>query len=174
MLDAISSGYIIPLWCDVQVIKENNEHGIFWKVDSDVFQIHGNQGNVNIPSPEGYGNQVFKYISYLKIRTPKGYSVMVNQPHGHYDLPFFAFSAIIDSDKSMIDNSFPIRIKADFEGIVKKGTPIVQITPFKRDNWKSKYSWISHEQHAIEENKWFKSVLRNNYTERIWSKKEYK
>jgi hypothetical protein len=173
MLDSISSGYIIPLWADVLVTKKNNDAHITWRVDEDVFALHGSS-SLEIPAPPGYSSQVFKYISHLKIKTPKGYSIMINQPNGHYDLPFYALPAIIDSDKSEIDNSFPVRIKSDFEGIIEKGTPIIQVTPFKRENWSSKFSWITPEQHRMQENKWFKSTIKNNYSKRIWSKKEYK
>jgi hypothetical protein len=41
MLDAITSGYIIPLWADVQARQENGSTKLSWRVSNDVFQVHG-------------------------------------------------------------------------------------------------------------------------------------
>jgi hypothetical protein len=179
MLDGITSGYIVPLWCDIQIkqIKniETNKYyqRITWRIKPDVFELHGPSSR-EIPAPFGYNQEVFKFITYFRIETPKGYSIMVHTPSGHYNLPFYAIPAVIDSDRSVIDNNFPCWIQSDFEGIVEKGTPIAQITPFKRLNWKSNMSLISEQEHEIKRQIGFDSNILNNYVRNIWSKKEYK
>jgi hypothetical protein len=172
MFDGMSSGYIIPLWSDVLISNANGSKDISWRVYPDVFQPH-NESSRRIPPPIGYENTVFKYICWFRIKTPPGYSILITPPFGHYDLPFYAIPAIVDSDKSVIDSNFPCWIKSDLEGIVEKGTPIAQIIPFKRDNWKSNISLISFEDHMINEQKKFRSNIKNNYTRNIWSKKEF-
>ena len=39
------------------------------------------------------------------------------------------------TDKEVLNFHLPMWLKKDFIGIIKKGTPIAQIIPFKRDNW---------------------------------------
>jgi hypothetical protein len=179
MLDSMISGYIVPLWCDVQVKQiKNQETGkwfprITWRIDPDVFILHGPSSR-EIPAPFGYDQEVFKFATYFRIQTPKGYSIMINSPAGHYQLPFHAVPAIIDSDKSVIDNNFPCWIQTGFEGIVEKGTPMAQVTPFKRLDWKSKMSLISYEEHERQAQIGFYSNILNNYVKNIWSKKEYR
>ena len=179
MLDGIGSGYIVPLWCDVSIIQRKNKEDnkfypvINWRINEDVFQVHGPSSR-DIPPPFGYNNLVFKYTPWFRIRTPKGYSIMVSSPFGHYQLPFHAIPAVIDSDKSVIDNNFPCWVQEGFEGIVEKGTPMVQITPFKRENWKSNFKKMDYKEFEMEDDIGFKSNLINNYVRNQWSKKEYK
>ena len=178
MLDGMSSGYIVPLWCDVQIKQFKNEETkkwfprITWRIDEDVFSLHGPSSR-EIPAPFGYDQEVFKFITHFRIETPKGYSIMVHTPSGHYELPFYAIPAVIDSDRSVIDNNFPCWIQEGFEGIVEKGTPMAQVTPFKRLDWKMETSLISYDEHIRHEQIGFKSNILNNYIRNIWSKKDY-
>jgi hypothetical protein len=176
MRDAMTSGYIIPLWSDVQVRQDIGIGGIpkiTWRVQRDVFGVHG-QSAMEIPPPPGYDSVVYKFVSNLRIETPPGYSILVSSPFGHNDLPFLQIPAIIDSDKSVIDMSFPVWIKSGLEGIIEKGTPIVQITPFKREDWKSEVDFITKEEFRYQIDKGFHTNIVNNYIRNIWSRKTYK
>lgn len=173
MLDAITTGYTVCLWSDVQVKQTANGPLITWRVKEDVFSLHGNYSSPLIPTPPGYDNVVFKYLTDFWIETPKGYSVMVRPPAGHYDLPFHAIPAIIDSDDQSIDNNFPVWIRSGLEGIIEKGTPIAQIIPFKRDDWKAEFSFMPREKYVWNVEKTFKSSLVNHYVRNIWKKKNF-
>lgn len=178
MLDGISSGYIVPLWCDVQIKQVKDKEiniwmpRITWRIDENVFSIHGPSSR-QIPPPFGYQNIVFKYLTYFNIKTSKGYSVKINYPFGHYQLPFHVIPAVIDTDRSVIDNNFPCWVQEGFEGIVEKGTPMAQVTPFKRENWKSEMSEIPYEEYRRSDQIGFLSNIQNNYIRNIWSKKIY-
>lgn len=173
MLDEIITGYTIPLWADVQVRQMPEVPMVTWRVSQDVFELHGPTSHL-VPPPPGFSNIVFKYIAGLRIETPPGYSVMVKQPSGHYDLPFHVIPAIIDTDKSVIENNFPMWIEEGFEGIVEKGTPLVQVVPFKREGWKAETDWITYDQFNIERDRGARSTIRNNYSKNIWSRKRFK
>lgn len=172
MLDSISSGYIVPLWTDVVVERTANGPYINWVVDQPVFGVHGSSYQ-GMDVPVGMHPMVFKYMTYFRMETPPGYSVAVQPPAGHNNLPVRVIPAVIDTDKSQIDSNFPCWIRADFEGIIKKGTPIAQILPFKRENWKSESSYISEEDYQIQLNKGFLNTLKNNYVDKYWSRKKY-
>jgi len=173
LLDGMTAGYIVPLRCDVLVEQKEDGPAISWIATRGVFAKHDSSSSM-IPPPPGFTNKVAKYYSGMRIKTPKGYSHMVQHPSGYYDSPFRAIPAIIDSDGIQLDSSFPVWIQDGFEGIVPKGTPIVQIIPFKRESWKSKTSYITREELDIEADKHYNSVLKNHYLKNFWHKKDYK
>jgi hypothetical protein len=173
MLDAIVSGYIVPLWSDVQVTQTLNGPLVTWKTERNVFEIHGESSQKVVP-PTGYSNFVFKYLNTWIPITPSGYSVLITSPFGHRDLPFHAIPAIIDSDKSLLEVVNPCWLKNDFEGIIEKGTPIMQITPFKRENWNSEFEYFNNDDFNIVQEKNFNSTIISHYLKNAWSRKSYK
>lgn len=174
MLDAITSGYIIPLTCDVQVTQvPDGVPLITWRSKLPIFDIHGPSAH-KIGAPPGYTPYVFKYSNTWIPQTPPGYSVLVTAPFGHRGLPFHAVPAIIDSDKSTLEVLFPVWVKEGFEGIVEAGTPIAQITPFKRNNWKSEVTYYEDHEYAKVEEREFNRTIVNHYKKFKWSKKLYK
>jgi hypothetical protein len=176
MLDGIISGYTIPLWTDV-LINTVEDFSINWKGRQPVLESHGEAASRMIPPPDGYNSQPFKYISMLRIITPPGYSIIVQPPTGHQDKMLLRpIPAIIDSDfRGGIDLAFPMWIKNGLDSvIVEKGTPLVQIIPFKRDSWKSKISYVSGEEFLNDQDKNFWSKIKNHYRDNIWKKKRFK
>jgi hypothetical protein len=174
MLDALTSGYIVPLFADVQVTHETEGPSITWKViGRNVFEIHG-QSSRQVPTPPGYANLVYKYMNAWIPKTPPGYSVMITSPFGYQDLPFKCIPAIIDSDKSTLEIVAPMWLKADFQGVVEKGTPLMQITPFKRDDWKSEFGYYKNGHYLEVEDANFGGTMVNHYIKNHWSKKSYK
>ena len=173
MLDAITSGYIIPLWADVQARQENGSTKLSWRVSNDVFQVHGVYSSM-VDTPLGYDPQVLKFINTWRIVTPPGYSVLITQPFGYRNTPFQAIPAIIDTDTSTTEILPPMWIREGFEGIIEKGTPLVQITPFKRDNWESEFSYMNENEYRYLEDRNFNSYLKNHYVRKVWQKKKYK
>jgi hypothetical protein len=107
-------------------------------------------------------------------KLPKGYSLFVTNPIGYPNSPFKALSGIIDYDKSNHPLLPPVFLKNDFEGIVEKGTPMVQVIPFKRDDWTSSFTQQDLEQSRINQDRDVKATIINNYVKNIWSKKSFK
>ena len=64
-------------------------------------------------------------------------------------------------------------IKNDFTGIIPKGTPLAQIFPFKRDDWKHEFA----EPLTQKENQKLKfkllSKIERSYQKQFWQKKSY-
>lgn len=173
LLDGMTSGYIVPLWGDVMVERNGNEPQIFWKMDYTIFELHGSPNDKIIPPPD-YQNIVFKFNNCWIPQTPPGYSCLILPPLGHNDLPFRAIPAVVDTDKSQFELVFPVWPRKNLHGIVEKGTPMVQIIPFKRNDWKSVFEYYEDGEYAKLENKTFRSTLVNHYIKNSWSKKEYK
>ena len=180
MLDAITSGYIVPLFTDVQVrIESDGFQRITWRTvqnpfdgHGDVFQKHGDSA-ARVKPPTGYG-KVFKYMNTWIPKTPPGYSTMISHPAGYEDGPFRAIPAIIDTDSSVLEVVFPVWLQEGFEGIVLKGTPMIQLTPFKRDTWQSHFLSYEGDEHAKLQERNFNSTIFNNYIKNHWTKKVYR
>jgi hypothetical protein len=173
LLDGLSAGYIIPLWVDVMVEQQNNFPYIYWKTQSDIFEQHGSPSK-EIPAPIGYDQVVYKYLNTWIPQTPKGYSCLIISPLGYGDLPFKAVPAIVDTDRSTLDLIFPMWVKKGFEGIVEKGTPMVQIIPFKRDDWDSTFSYYEDNEFLVVQEKNFNSTMVGHYLKNHHSKKKFK
>jgi hypothetical protein len=174
LLDSMSSGYIIPLWADVEVDNSNPYFPqIYWKTKHDVFIAHG-ANTREIDPPVGYHKQVFKYMNCWIPQTPKGYSCLIVSPFGYNDTVFKAVPAVIDTDKSTLEVIFPMWVKAGFNGIVQKGTPLVTVIPFKRTDWKATFDYYEDgEYHNIIEEKNFNSTIIGHYLKNHWSKKKF-
>jgi hypothetical protein len=173
MLDALTSGYIIPLWTDILVRQVNGNPEISWRTNQNVFSLHGTPFK-DIVTPKGYSNVVFKYLNTWIPITPSGYSIFVTPPTGYNDSPFRSVPGIIDTDRSTIEFAPPMWIKDGFEGIVEKGTPLVQITPFKRENWKSEITYYEGNEFEKVQERNFNSNIVNHYIKNVWTKKNYK
>jgi hypothetical protein len=83
-------------------------------------------------------------------------------------------SAIIDADDfyHVGMGQFPIYLKKGFSGVIPAGTPMFQITPFKRDEWKS----IVHPYNDADTKKREFIYLRELwgvYKNKFWKKKKY-
>ena len=176
VLDGLSAGYIIPLWADVMVEQHNGNSEMYWKTNHEVFYLDGNTSSTQIPAPVGYDQKsVYKYNNCWIPQTPKGYSCLIISPLGYNDLPFYPIPSIVDTDRSSMVLLFPMWIKKDFEGIVEKGTPIVQIIPFKRDNWESTFDYYEDGEYTnIIEERTFKGTMVGHYLKNHHSKKKFK
>jgi hypothetical protein len=180
MYDSFTTGYIIPLWADVEIRQINNEPNLFWRTDGNQFEMHGGWGNngnngvTGLTTPSGYHEFVFKWINGWDIRTPKGYSCLVTDPYANENSPFKAIGAVLDTDKLKLSILPPVWIKKDFEGIVEKGTPMVQVIPFKRESWTSKYSALGKGEYDLMEESTFNAHIKNHYKRFVWSKKDFK
>jgi hypothetical protein len=173
MLDAMLSGYVIPLWADVQVKNYGeNEKSLTWRVSKDVFQEHGSSAS-EVQEPVGYNAQVFKFMNKWKIITPKGYSCLITQPFGYRQTGVQAIPAVIDTDKNSLEILPPVWFAKDFEGILETGTPIIQVIPFKRSDWKAEYSYLKDGEYQKIEDGNFRRHIVNHYARKVWQKKSY-
>lgn len=179
MYDSFATGYIIPLWADVEVGQDLGSPMLSWRTKAMQFEMHGgvgrgNDGNTGLTTPEGYSPVVFKWMNGWDIRTPKGYSCLITDPYANENSPFKAIGAVIDTDKLTLSILPPFWVKEGFEGIVEKGTPMVQVIPFKRESWTSSFSRFEEGEYEMLEESTFGATIKNHYKRFIWSKKDFK
>ena len=196
-LDTLTSGYLLKTPQDFYV--RHNVINIKGKPDSfQIFALHDfkeilfkkslnlNTG-VNVHTIEQLENSpyveknknlpFYKIMNPWKIKTPKGYSCLFVPPLNNSDDRFSIIPGIVDTDTFPNEINFPIVINGDkypiLEDNIKKGTPYVQIIPFKRDSWKM--TIISRETNEIKNSRLFlKLSLLNVYKDKYWKKKSWK
>jgi hypothetical protein len=170
--DAITAGYIVTLWADIFVDNDGEYPLIKWATSEAVIDTWSPQQSAGYEIPSNCSLPVFKYLHGWIPKTPKGYSCTVTHPVGYPNLPFFTLSGVIDTDKLTTSANAPFVLKTGFSGIIKKGTPMFQITPFKREKWESTFSSRTIEDDYYENEK-LKTSLVSSYGRFLRSKKEY-
>ena len=133
-LDSLMMGYMIYTQQDIVVSSKNNTPFLQWKVDPS--PVIFREDNQNLPIPAGHSPNHFAWVFTCGIQMPSGYSLLITHPLNRFDLPFTTLSGIIDQGNPY-GGQFTFWIREGFTGLIPKGTPIAQIIPFKRENWKS-------------------------------------
>jgi hypothetical protein len=139
VLDALMSGYLVTTSTDIYIVKNKNKT-ISIDFDKDLnghepVAVRPEQLGATIPRPAGHLSDHLVWCSNWGWKTPRGYSMLVTHPLNRWDLPFTTMSAIVDSDKFHGPGNMPFFLKEDFEGIIPKGTPYLQLIPIKRKDW---------------------------------------
>jgi len=172
-MDAITSGYVVTLPADVLVTRQDDGTKLFqWIVEGSIVALHDEKEHPNYPAPSGYNNRVFTWIGQYIVKTPKGYSCLFTHPMNSYDLPFRVLSGVVDTDVYNMPVDSPFFIQEDFIGILPEGTPVCQILPFKRTNWKSRVRLVDKEELHDWINFYFRKMM-SAYRSTVWSRKTY-
>jgi len=181
-LDAMKIGYSIPAPCDIWIKIIQNGTAFEHEVRSG-FNLAGSTHEViskHDPRQMGMGpyrGLVFKFNNPWKINTRKGYSCLFVNPINSGNKYFESFTGVVDTDNYQNIINFPFRVlnpdnKPEFEFMIKRGEPIVQVIPFKRSdayaksnvrnasfaNWKDEIkdkdlvagNWSWYREHTVE------------------------
>lgn len=135
VFDAIEAGYILVSHADVFISQKNGQPYYEWP-SGDPIEFHPISQAPNHPHNTGHKDTVPKWMNPWSIETPKGYSTLFVQPF-HRESVFTILPGIVDTDTYSARVNFPFLLNnPTFEGLIPAGTPIAQVIPFKRDNWK--------------------------------------
>jgi hypothetical protein len=170
--DAMTAGYIIPLPYDLDIRQSNNNINITKSYQGiyDIFVGHDASQYFLYPIPKEYNKNILKFHNPWTIKTQKGWSTFFLTPI-HHELPFHVLSGIVDTDKHPLSVSILFFIRKDFNGVIKKGTPLVQCIPFKRE----KINAYICSNTSILKKIWRKVTTKalNRYKENFHTKKKY-
>jgi hypothetical protein len=171
-LEAMTAGYFITLWTDVQVTIIDGQPILTWLASPDPVNFRNRLVDSSDLVPEGFSPAQFVWENPYYIRTPKKYSILLTHPFNRHDLPFHTTTGIADCEKTLHKGSIPFFVKKDFEGIIKAGTPIAQIIPFRKENWNSQLT-----QGLVEigekNNYEARRTFNHWYKKNAWNKVEY-
>lgn len=150
--DIVTAGYIIPNAYEQAVGAEQENDieqvGRVYPVEriGEFYEhmnhmTHPNAGHTHEQCPveiDGKKKAYFKITLPWRIKTPKNYSCLFIQPFYQFQEDITVMPAIIDTDVfdlSMVN--FPCYLNKE-EAFLKPGRPLVQVIPFKRDEWTHK------------------------------------
>lgn len=169
-LDPFLMGYMVKLHCDIFVEKTENGTDMRWT--SALAPLSGRTVDIasDLPEVAGYGMFTQAWEMRWAFTVPKGYSVLVTQPFNRQDLPTFSTTGIIDADDLLGPGGVPFAVKQDFEGIIKAGTPILQLIPFKRESWDSEETPSPFRSKDGRP----RNIISGWYKDNIWKKKDFK
>jgi hypothetical protein len=196
-LDSLTAGYLLKIPQDFN-IRHNvkNEHNLndsfqtfgLCQKSHDLFQkglnlnstidVHSTKQVEGSPFIEKNKNLPFyKIVNPWKIKTQTGYSCLFISPLNNSDDRFSIIPAIVDTDTFPNEVNFPIIINGDkypvLETTIKKGTPYVQVIPFKRDSWKMIIK-PRKEKEIKNSRLFYELTLLNIYKDKFWNKKSWK
>ena len=181
VFDLMTAGYMITFPMDIY-IDATNPDKIEWSVPQaisnfgmDMVAQHSPEQVSHYPiNKELYHNQVFRILPFWSVKTPPGYSALFLHPFHRDDLPFQAFSAFVDTDKFISDGHFSMFIKKGFQGIIKQGTPLVQVIPIQREPWSMEIVPVKKAKIEIEAQRLsIRSLFKHSYKEKFRSKKDF-
>jgi hypothetical protein len=158
LLDSMTTGYIVTLWADILVNDYNGVSGIRWTTESPVVEAWETSQTQGYELPQGFVFPVYKYLHGWIIKTPPGYSCLITHPFGYPDLPIKTLTGIVDTDNFNGLANSPFVIQKGFEGIIEQGTPMFQIIPFKRDEWKAIYEEKTDEESFYERERFYSKI----------------
>lgn len=137
--DMLTSGYIIQNVIDVDVIKEKTQGNFVEnriKVKDTKYAPEAHRFEMcPVKNPDS-GNDKQHWIKLKNpwlVRTPPGYSCLFIQPVYEFNPNLRLLSGIVDTDTFDLPVEFPGWIVNDH--IIKAGQPLMQVIPFKREDW---------------------------------------
>lgn len=182
--DAFNFGYTIFTPIDL-FINSKDKDDIFWSASIDSKYLEP-QSNIEEPfisfisgenislyqRSEEYHKIIGKMNTFWGIKTDPGYSIWITNPINNTNLPFKILDSVVDSDKLPTVSPYSFLIKNNFEGIIKAGTPFLQVIPFRRENFVSE---ITERNIQEEKNIFFKlnSTFSNSYKKYFWTRKKF-
>lgn len=182
IFDMINSGYIIYIPCDIYMDATDPEK-LKWslphfasQLKRDLVSSHAPEQVSNYPLNEKqYHKQIFRIMPFWAVGTEKGYSCLFTEPFHADPVPFRTFGGIVDTDKYIADGHYSIQIEKGFKGVIERGTPLVQVTPFKRDNYSMELVDVEESNGIlVSQRLLIRSKFKNFYRNHLRVSKEYK
>jgi len=172
-LDSLTSGYMIVLPYDIYVKNNDGNPYISWHQQiKNPPTWRENLETLNLVPFEHYPRE-YLWKTNTAITLPVGYSALFTHPLNRHDLPFTTLSGIVDGGLVLSPKgNYPFYIKKNFEGVIHQGTPIIQILPFRQENWISEIKKELNKEAEKHYQSSF-SVFKGFYKDKFWIKKQY-
>jgi hypothetical protein len=180
--DALFSGYTLYLPADIFIDATGTEIeydiGHFGKgsriedANFNFIAMHSKSSTKGYNTLFDVHEQTMKWQTYWGVRTDEGYSTLFIHPIHRTDLPFHMVTAIVDTDKFGTREPYGFFIKKGFKGIIHRGTPMLQVFPFKREEWKMEIVEPDGKDY-IRNKQMISSVFNQPYKKLFWQRKKY-
>lgn len=172
-LDALSIGYVVTLPFDLHVEDVEGFPVLRWPPSAELTpKVRSKLASEKLVL---FGHYPIEFTWQIGVAytVPKGYSMLFTHPLNRHDLPFTTMSGVLDGGLVLTHlGNVPFYLKKGFMGIIKKGTPIAQIIPFRQENWNSEKTEGLIAMGMLD-NDLGGSVFKGWYKKTFWTKKEY-
>jgi hypothetical protein len=173
VLDAITAGYIIKTHTDIFVKNNDGVISFEWANDTqDTISFHSayqlvNYRNLDLP------HGAPKIRNPWGIKTPKNYSCLFIPPTHRPASGIRILEGYVDTDLYTNSVQFPFLVDEGFVGTIPAGTPIAQVIPFKRDDFRMEFGDIKQRINNDKVAKLLRSTWINGYRKFFRSSKSY-
>jgi hypothetical protein len=197
VMDSLTTGYVLSLPQDI-LLKNNvlEDNKIISRMipsiqdklktinlninTEEVDQTHNREQVEGSPiNKKNLQFPIQKLLNPWTIKTPPGYSCLFVPPLNNEDDRFSIIPAIVNTDTFSLPINFPFVMNGDkypvLDTVIKRGTPYVQIIPFKRDNWKMKITGTKENETNKEEVHFLQHTLDilHRYRTKWWNKSSF-
>tara|TARA_R110000751_G_scaffold307758_1_gene430994 strand:- start:970 stop:1656 length:687 start_codon:yes stop_codon:yes gene_type:complete len=173
-LDSMTAGYIIPFDQDYLVDPVESDFSVTpANREQNDFGFHN---KVQLPTEwhKSSGENAGKFGNKWLIKTPPGYSCLFIHPMNRVENRFKLIEGIVDTDTYVNTINFPFILnKRDEQFLIKKGDPMVQVIPFKRETWKM-WSGFYYEKLHNKTLNFLNSKFVDRYKSMFWNKKDFR
>jgi hypothetical protein len=174
-MEALTFGWIIPVPTDISFQYGEDGLEIEWKTEE--FKAMGSHPKEQVGGDAfPHDGPIIKFNLPYMLRTPKGVSTLFMPPLNRIETILHPFSGVVDTDKFVQATNIPtLLLDQEFEGVIKAGTPLVQVIPFKRDSLvnESKTRLATESESFLDDhtNRAISSV-ESFYKEEVWEPKD--
>jgi hypothetical protein len=178
--DAMSMGYILNVPVDIYIDTTGGEFKVelpahMNKYKEQLIGEHGIEQVSHLPiDREIYCDKILRINPTWMIQTAEGYSTLFTNPIHQNLTPLKAIDAVVDTDNYFTDGHLSFLVKKNFKGIIKQGTPMSQIFPFKREDWEMEVDKAFDLKKMEEQRTKVRSTFQNGYRLKFWQKKTFK
>jgi len=176
-MDAITNGYIIPLWSDIYITAKDGEIDItfpqFFPSNNTIGTHNYNQLKNHPAKDDMYGKTILKFLNPWVIKTPPGVSCLFTTPMNHFETRIKLVDGIVDTDTYYNNVNFPFLWNGgDGEFLIEKGTPLAQVIPFVRYDFnKFNVKPLDHDKFG-KVNRTLGTTLGYGYRKYFWHKRK--
>lgn len=172
VFDAMTAGYLIRTYVDVQVTQRDGLPYYEWP-QFGAISFHPVEQAPDHPAQNGAPFP--KWTNPWAIRTPRGYSCLFVPPMHNPNGMFTILPGIVDTDTYEAPVNFPFVLdNVTWEGLIPAGTPIAQVIPFRRDDWMMRLGDDKDriQQRAVTTR--LRSLWFHSYKRQFWTRKQYR
>lgn len=142
--DAFNFGYTMYLPHDIFINSTNEQYiDVYASANiapqniesSSIYSMREQKIVLDYNKNKFYHSNFIKIFMAFSVKTEPGYSCWFTSPVSNLKLPIKAIDGVIDTDTFPASRSFPFLVSKDFNGVIPAGTPILQVIPFKREDY---------------------------------------
>ena len=150
IVDLITEGYIIPMWCDYLIQRDMDTFEWDNKNFPYGIDFHSKEQIKGWDLKKTDFKEGIKFQNPWRIYTPPGYSVIFMTPTYQFEKRFTVLPGIVETD-SYHHINFPSIWHTTKDTVIERGTPFIQVIPFKRDQWNLDVSQMNDEDFKNEQ-----------------------